>query len=368
MFRFGARSIILALLLTTGAATPSQAHETDQHSLPLDKPFADMGDMMDAAHLVMVRRAVETANREIESALREEQTPAIRKRIATLQSQEYLVSQAYKALNDAFNDALDVEAALSSSWGKASYPGQYVRYDPPRWIYSDAQAWLDPRRLITIWRSSTFKAHGVYFGSDKLAHFHHMGRFYYTTWRDNMAAGMTEDEAVANVISRYSSGGPLGENGLLGFVATGVYSNADLVANYTGFKFYRNLTEPVTLKGKVCPPLCVRVGNFWRINDHVRPESGWFANFISDHWNEVLNPNRYDSTMRSDIKRGIEKRAQTILTFWTQKDGRPADPAYYDSLATQLSTYYGETYGYSTGGDTLFTIGNTVIPALKTTK
>jgi len=191
-----------------------------------------------------------------------------------------------------------------------------------------------------------------------------MGRFYYSAWRENLAAGMSEEEAVANVVRRYSSGGPLGENGLLGFVATGVYSNADLVANYTGFKFYRNLTEPVTLKGKVCPPLCVRVGNYWRINDHVRPESGWFGAFISDHWNEALNPNRYDVTLRADVKRGIEKRADTILAFWTQRDGRPAEAAYYDTLAKQLSTYYGEAYGYSTGGDTLFTIGNTVIPAI----
>lgn len=358
------RSWILVAAVVIGTAVPVAAHETDQYSLPLDKPFADMGDLMDAAHLRMVHRAVERTNRQIASALREKQTPAIRKRLEALQSQDHLVQQAYGALNDAFHDPLDVESAIHPNWGLSHFPGQHVRFSPERWIYSDAQAWFDPRRLITVWRSGTIKAYGVYFGSDKLSHFHHMGRFYYSAWRENIAAGMSEEEAVANVVNRYSSGGPLGENGLLGFVATGVYSNADLVANYTGFKFYRNLTETVTLKGKACPPLCVRSGEFWRINDHVRPESGWFGAFVSDHWNEALNPNRYDVTLRAEMKRQIEKRAASVFEFWTKRDGRPADAAYFDALAGELSTYYGEAYGHSTGGEPLFTIGNTVMPAL----
>ncbi|HZM00350.1 MAG TPA: hypothetical protein VFD43_08870, partial [Planctomycetota bacterium] len=58
-----------------------------------------------------------------------------------------------------------------------------------------------------------------------------------------------------------------------------------------GVRFFENLTEPVVLKGERREPLVVRSGVFWRLNRHVRPRSGWLAAFVSDHWNEALNPN-----------------------------------------------------------------------------
>jgi hypothetical protein len=330
--------------------------------MPCDKPFVDFGDVLDAAHLRMIEQAVAQANREIERALRQKQTPAIRKRIAALQSQEYLVEIAYRQVHDASTDVLDAQAAFGGSWARKNYPDAYTCHTPTNWIYASTHAWLDPRKLVTAWRSGTIRAYGVYFGTDKLSHFHHMGRFYYSTWRENLAKGMSDEEAVRNVIMRYSAGGPLGENGLLGFIATGVYSNADLVANYMGFKFYRNLTEPVMLKGREHPPLCVREGEFWRVNTHVRPESGWFGAFVSDHWNEALNPNVFDVTIRADAGKAIEERAEQIIKFYTQRDGRPDDPAYYKQLAQELSTYYGEQYGHSNSEGGYFTIGDTAYP------
>ena len=119
----------------------------------------------------------------------------------------------------------------------------------------------------------------------------------------------------------------------------GVYSNADLAANHIGFKFLLNLTEKVVLKAEEREPLIVRSGVFWRLNRHVRPRSGWLSAFISDHWNEALNPNRYGASMRLGIRRVLRSRAQSIVQFYTQKDGRPEDPAYFDDLARELSTY-----------------------------
>lgn len=346
-------------------APPALAHETDQYTLPLDKPFADVACLLDASHTQVLERAVDKANAEIAAALREKRSPSIEKRLERLWSQDYLVQAVYAQFSDAANDIRTVESALSGAWAREAFPDAYAKHRTINWVYTYSHFWLDPRRLITLWRSATIKSHGVYFGTDKLAHFHHMGRFYYTAWRDNLAAGMTEEEAVANMIARYSDGGPLGENGLLGFVATGVYSNADLVANYTGYKFYRNITEPVTLKGEEHPPLCVRVGNFWRLNTHVRPESGWFGAYISDHWNEAFNPNVYDPTIRGSVRKIVRRRADNIYSFWTQRDNRPSDPAYYDDLAMELTTYYGEQYGHSDGGKQLLTLGNTVIPAVQ---
>ncbi|CAG0986850.1 hypothetical protein PHYC_02071 [Phycisphaerales bacterium] len=364
MRRISSSMAVCVMVGVAGLGFSARAHETDQYTLPLDKPFADVGDLLDASHYRIVARAVERANREIERALREPESASMRKRLATLRSQEYLVEAVYSQMNDAMSDISGVESALRGKWAKEAYPGQYTEYSTLDWIYTYSHAWLDPRRLITVWRSSTIKAYGVYFGSDKMSHFHHMGHFYYTAWRENLGKGMSESDAVANVIVRYSGGGPLGETGLLGFAATGVYSNADLCSNYMGFKFFRNITEPMVLKGEERPPMVVRTGPFWRLNVHVRPESGWFGAFVSDHWNEAMNPNLYDVTIRADVKSLIERRSESIMKFWTQRDGRPADAAYYEKLAGELSTYFGENYGHSSPDTPLMTLGNTVIPAM----
>jgi hypothetical protein len=108
-----------------------------------------------------------------------------------------------------------------------------------------------------------------------------------------------------------------------------------------------------------------RCGTFWRLNQQVRLGSGWFKPFITDHWNEALNPSYYDWTMRPGIRRVLRNRAAPIVQFYTQKDSRPRDPAYYDHLAHELSTYYGEAYGHSRRFEKLMTIGNTCLPALR---
>ena len=63
---------------------------------------------------------------------------------------------------------------------------------------------------------------------------------------DARKRGVDESTAVAQAVP-LSTGNNLllSENWLLGRFTTGIRSNADLAANYAGFKFYRNLTEPV---------------------------------------------------------------------------------------------------------------------------
>ena len=51
--------------------------------------------------------------------------------------------------------------------------------------------------------------------------------------------------------------------------------------------------------------------------------------------------------------------------YQKEKDNRPNDPAYFDNLARELSTFYGEAYGHSGQFDKLMTIGNTCLPALE---
>jgi hypothetical protein len=354
-----------ALVLQAAWAPPARAHETDNFYLPLDRPFADLGSLLDAVHARAITRTVESLNRQIDAALRIADSPARARRLEYLHDPRRVVSGVYAHFNDAFTEVLDLEDAVRGSWARAAYPGQRSAHWSADWMYTYIHFPLDPRRLILVWQSSTIKAHGVYFGTDKLSHFHHMGMFYYDRYRSLREGGMDHAAAARATAEWYSRTSPIGEDELLGFYATGVFSNADLAANYMGFKFFLNLTEPVDLKGATRPPLVHRCGEYWRIDTRVRPESGWFGDFISDHWNEALNPSLYDSTVRDNVKAILEERADRIVEFYATRDGRPRDPAYYDDLARRLATFEGgEPYGHSGQWDRLMTIGNTCLPAL----
>ncbi len=355
--------VVGAIVGAVFVSPEATAHESDQFTLPLNKPFADLGGYLDTVHCRAIEEAVTELNRKIERAL-EISDPLDRAReLERLHRPVQLVSEVYNRFNDAFFEVQNIEFAARSDWAKAMYGDDIRAYRTVNWIYTYTHFPLDPRRLVLFWQSSTIKAYGVYFGTDKLSHFHHMGRIYWETWAHLREEGMSEEEAVVEIVRRYSDGGPIGENGMLGYVPTGVYSNGDLVANYTGYKFFRNLLEPVVLKGEERPPMVVRVGPFYQINTHVRPESGFFGWFVSDHWNEALNPSKFEPSVRWSTRLMLEKRADRIVEFYTVVDGRPAEPSYYERLASDLSTYYGEAYGY--WGDDVMTIANTCLPELE---
>jgi hypothetical protein len=227
------------------------------------------------------------------------------------------------------------------------------------------RAAFDPRAVLMLFQAGTIKAFGVYFGTDKLLHFHQVGYGYFARYRSLLRSGLSPDEARQEVIKYFGEEAFLAEDNGFGTITTGIFSNADMAANNTGFKFFLNLTEPVVFLGQKREPLVVRCGVFWRVNDQVRPQSGWFGAFISDHWNEALNPNLYSSSMRPHIQKILQDRASHIVKFYTRKDHRPQDPAYFENLAQTLSTQAGEPYGHSGQLEQLMTIGNTCIPALQ---
>jgi hypothetical protein len=344
------------------ACVPARAHETDQYTLPLDRPMADLGDYFDAVHYKALREAVDQLNRETEAALADKDPRSREPELNRIRSPLHIMQVVLDQFDDAFTEIQEVETELRGDWAKAAYPDQIVIWRPDHWIYYGAHFFLDPRRFVLQFDSSTVKAYGVYFGTDKLSHFHHMGRIYFENYLIRREAGMSEEEAVAWVVREYSSEGPISEAGLLGFLATGVYSNADLAADYSGFKFCRNLTEPVFIKGELRPPLLVRAGEYWRLNKHVRPESGFFGAFVSDHWNEALNPSWWEGDIHDDVVAAVKDRARTIREFYTKIDGRPDDPAYYDKLSHDLETMDGEEYGHCHQWDELLTLAQACWP------
>jgi hypothetical protein len=346
----------------TGPAAPADAHETDQYTMPLDRPMADLADYFDGVHFAALQAAVEKLNKETESALKERNASYRDAELNRIRSPLHVMEAVFANFDDAFSEIQDVEDALRSDWVKQAYPGQIPIWQPDRWIYFGTHYWLDPRQIILQFDSSTVKAFGVYFGTDKISHFHHMGRIYFTNYQCRLAQGWSEQEAIDFIVREYSTDSGIGEAGLLGFAATGVYSNADLAADYSGFKFCRNLTEPVFIKGALRPPMLVRKGEFWRLNKHVRPESGFFGAFVSDHWNEALNPSWWEWDIHDDVVAAVKERAAGIREFYTKVDKRPDDPAYYERLAHELTTMDGEEYGHCREWDRLLLLSEVCWP------
>jgi hypothetical protein len=340
------------------------AHETDNFYLPLDVELADLGGFLEAVHTLALEEAVGEVNALLESALKIKDPTARTSQLDRLHDPDTLVTAFIGRFSGAITEAGNVEQALRGGWARRAYPGCKITHHGI-WMNFSAHIPLDPRQLMMLSQAHTVKACGVYFGTDKLVHFHHLAEFYYKMYRSLLKTGLSKEEAYRKVVKHYTEGGFLSEKGMFGTLGTGVYSNGDLAANHLGFKFLLNLTEKVVLEGQEHDPLVVRCGVFWRLNQHVRYRSGWFCAFISDHWNEALNPSLYEPSMRPGIRRVLRSRAERIVQFYTQKDGRPNDPAYFDNLARELSTYHGEPYGHSGQFEKLMTIGNTCIPVVR---
>ncbi|HEX5218847.1 MAG TPA: hypothetical protein VFZ59_04720 [Verrucomicrobiae bacterium] len=354
-----ARLGVIGLLAFRASLAP--APETDNFYLPLDTDMADLGPYLEAVHTLALEKAVNTLNSRIETALSIKDETLRAKLLERCHNPDTLAAAFIDQFSHSYFEATMVEHALKSKVARTSFPGQ-LTLQKNVWLNFSAHLPLEPRQILMLAQCATVQAYDVYFGTDKLVHFHSVGWSYYRAYRSHLKTGCSPEEAVRKVVHRYSRADLLAETTLFGKIATGIYSNADLAANLAGLKFFLNLTEPVVLKDKVLAPLVIRCGEFWQLNQHVRPRSGWFASFVSDHWNEALNPSLYEFTMRPGIRRVLHSRAKHIIEFYTVKDGRPNDPAYFDILARELSTYYGEPYGHSGDFHLLMNIGNTCYP------
>ena len=132
----------------------------------------------------------------------------------------------------------------------------------------------------------TIRVNDVYIGTDKIGHFLSQGRKFYRRYR------RSGDEARA---ARWSV---VTETGLFGRLTTGVLSNADLIANYEGYRFYRSLFEDDVVPGK---PAIFR----WQEGGDggpVRQRPFTWADHVNAFWDEALNPNAYHPALLPYVK------------------------------------------------------------------
>jgi hypothetical protein len=147
----------------------------------------------------------------------------------------------------------------------------------------------------------SFRVAGVLVGSDKIGHFLSQGRKFWRRYQ------RSHDEALAARQSAFT------ERAIFGSATTGVYSNADLVANYEGHRFYRSLFEDDVVAGK--PAILVRDGERWRIQ---RPFD--FADHVNPWWDEALYPNAYDGLLAPVMQRRLRQLCPEVAArpeLWT---------------------------------------------------
>lgn len=123
---------------------------------------------------------------------------------------------------------------------------------------------------------STIRVNDQLIGTDKLGHFISQGRKFY---RRFLHYG---SEARAGKQSVFT------EKALFGQVSNGIFSNADLVANYEGHRFYRSLFEDDIIDGK---PAILR----WSDGGWVIQRQFTWADHVNEYWDEALNINHFDA-------------------------------------------------------------------------
>ncbi len=119
----------------------------------------------------------------------------------------------------------------------------------------------------------------IYFGMDKLTHFTSTGRHYFTIFQGKMKRSPSLEEAEKAAIDY----GLLDEMTLHGFWASGVFSYADLEANYRGLQFYKNFCFN---KNK----------NYLRKNEEhkwILIKSPRIEDYVSPLWDETFNPSYF---------------------------------------------------------------------------
>ena len=354
--RFG-----LAIFTTAALCFNAVAHETDQFTVPVGHEFADLGSYFNELMYDTIDAGVNRTNERITRAIRANRS---RSDIARLQSRDTLAAAVFREFESAYVLIENLERLTKSKAMARKYPGKLIGYETQLHnIYQHVHFPLDPRQVFRLWHASTLKVYGTYHGTDKVGHFTDMGYHYYKAYRRARRKGASEAEATRRAVEVGTDGLLIAETGLVGLLSAGAYSNADLASNYAGLKFYLNLTRRTRIKGELHEPMVNLAGDYWRLDRRVRRGSEFFSAFISDHFNEALNPSRFEAGMRKPVRKAVRKRADSIRQWYADDNGVTRPRAYFDRLIVELSTYYGEDYGHRGSYDELISIGNTCFDA-----
>ena len=197
-------------------------------------------------------------------------------------------------------------------------------------------------RNMSIYRNMTFpyvipmsrtvRVGDVYFGIDKFGHMFGFGSRYYRRYRRHMQYGATEQEAIKRIV-RY---GILTEKLLVGEYLDGVFSHADLEANFQGFMLSRDLCEGDD-------PYLVITGNKWNLTRpidlriYITPDfdesynlSHWWADrkrevlpILREEYSEKLRSPQVQERFRRYRERQPSESKKLIAAYFEKKGKQP---------------------------------------------
>lgn len=162
---------------------------------------------------------------------------------------------------------------------------------------------------------------GYYFGTDKISHFLGSGFEYYRRYLKavkNTSEAMAESDSIMWAIGM--------ESGLLGMKVVGVFSYADLEANYQGLKFARDLCEGESAILKMNDKK-------WQLNQPIT-----IAKYVNPNWDESFNLSTYSNSRLKKVLKNMtgSQLCQQENSAWVKQQR-----AYYQrhsaSIEGQLS-------------------------------
>jgi len=321
--------ICVALMAARGFA-----FETDQFTVP-PKPLVDLGAEFQAE----VARSVQRACDRVNEHYRDHLARAAKARFRFVRESEE------KGAADCLREVEIVEAVFNATvrggypqcqmelWARA---GEFAR-QPARFEVSAGRSVYDTihRPITVFYLSPTINLHAVYLGTDKLGHLFEQGYEYWEVFTAEMARGGSEAAAYRKAVKL----GIDQENGFYGTAIDSVYSNGDMAANYAGLKFYLNLTRPMVINGVRREPIVVLRDNEWRVNPAA--DRNFMRVFITDHYNEAMNPSEYGWPLRKGVAANVRKLAGRWLEFYGSSAGRERQ------RLEGMARMYEEDYGHS---------------------
>ncbi len=310
------------------AATPVQALETDQFTLP-PQPLEDIGGEVDAIYSKVVVQAIEEANKKIGDALRSKKKDKIKEAQEKMMKPEFLT----KLVSEHLAPGLP-KSKIEKLIEKISIPKEKAFFKPKN-KHSIFNGVFAPFPFAFRRAQYTALIHGHYAGLDKLGHAFQQGWTYYKNVHEALGKGVSYSSALAKEVRD----GHETESSYYGTMISGVFSNGDLAANYAGYKLYENLTTDVTIAGTTYPSLVELDGQTWKLK--VAPSEITVRQFVSDHWNEARNPSIYTFN-RGKIRKAVQARCARWfelfpnMTLESERENR-----------VRMSTWFGEDYGWN---------------------
>jgi hypothetical protein len=196
-----------------------------------------------------------------------------------------------------------------------------------------------PINYLTI--SSTVNVYGSEFGTDKIAHFFQQGYAYYKIYNRARLGGLAPETAAGKAVKW----GQMTERTFYGTLVSGVYSNADLCANFVGMKFYLNLTRPVKIGNETKAAILALRDGAWTFSEKSALREFLLKPFLSDHLNEALNPSVFTSNfgLRSFVHRTVRKQS---CREWLKRHPNFSE-ADWSEVSRALTRWHGEDYGFT---------------------